>query len=396
MLRLTFIASCDLGEASGPAIHVINIANAVARLGATVTLVASRPSGDLAVPLDPAVEARFVPNPRRIGLPGAVVFLLAVPALWGSRRRSVVHVRSAPGSSFATWLARALRPTRLTLELNGWLHDEAQFVRRARPFRRLIGEMQRRELFMADRIRVVTSGLARRVEQNGIPSERIRAISTGVDLTVFRPYDRTESRRRLGLPVREQRLVFVGNLWEAIDMDTVLTALDILHAEGRKIGLTIVGGGQQFEKIKADCERFGDAVTMTGWLPQSEAIQHIAAADIALAPFKNRHGDLTGLSPLKIRDYAAAGRRVVASDLPGVRQRDNPSWLRLARPGDAQAFADAIAEGLDHGSPQEEIEARAFAEAHFGWEWVARKMLTELWDVPSGLLERRAAERPGL
>jgi len=393
LLRLTFITSCDLGEASGPAVHAINIANAVARLGASVTLVAARPDGPLAVALDPAVNANFVANPRRLRLPGAVVFLLAVPALYRSRQ-SVVHVRSAPGSSFVTWLARSFRPLRLTLELNGWLQDEAQFVRRARPFRHLIGYMQRRELFMADRIRVVTSGLARRVEQNGIPGERIRAISTGVDLSVFKPLDRAESRRALGLPVEGKRLVFVGNLWEAIDMDMVLAALDILRKSGRDVRLTIVGGGRRFGAIRADCERFGEAVTMTGWLPQSEAIRHIAAADIALAPFKNRHGDLTGLSPLKIRDYAAAGRRVVASDLPGVRQRNNPAWLRLANPGDARAFALAIAEGLDHGTPEEETEARAFAEAHFGWDWVARKMLTDLWDVQPHLLERRRAERP--
>jgi teichuronic acid biosynthesis glycosyltransferase TuaH len=89
----------------------------------------------------------------------------------------------------------------------------------------------------------------------------------------------------------------------------------------------------------------------------------MAAADVCLLP--HRRTPLTeSMSPLKLYEYLASGRPVVASDLPPARGID--SRVMLVAPGGD--FPGAVREALRSG-PASESERRRFVERN---SWARR------------------------
>ena len=58
----------------------------------------------------------------------------------------------------------------------------------------------------------------------GVPAERITVLRNGVDTELFRPVDRSEARRELGLPTDARIIVSVGNLVQGKRNDLALEA----------------------------------------------------------------------------------------------------------------------------------------------------------------------------
>jgi glycosyltransferase involved in cell wall biosynthesis len=377
--KLAFFTSCDLSQISGPTVHVINLVNALSRAGVPTTLVAGRPLGEPALPIDPGVACHFVANPRKLHLPGALCFPLMLGAVW-QHRAGTIYVRSAPGSLLAVLLARLLSPPLLALELNGWIADEARFIPGARYLRPLLGLMQRIEVAMVDRLRVVTQGLADHLHGMNIARAKVSVIRTGTSLEQFRPLDRNACRTKLGIAHAQRLMVFVGNLWDAIDMPTALKGLRILRDEGHDIRLIVIGGGPLLEHYTAVAQDIlpEGAAQFLGWHPQSVAAEYIGCADIAIALFRPSHGAKTGLSPLKLRDYAASGRITIATELPGIQREGMEDWLYLVAPENPRDFADQVLLALSEHNPERENEARRYAEQNMGWQAVAEQIKREI------------------
>ena len=106
----------------------------------------------------------------------------------------------------------------------------------------------------------------------------------------------------------------------------------------------------------------------------------INAFDVAIAPFISRRNSAIGLSALKLRDYAAAGRAVVAADLPGIADHAEAGWLVLHRPDDPQDLADKVEALLADPVRRKEMgdTARRYAEANFGWTRTAGTILEHI------------------
>ena len=371
--RLVFVTSADLGQANGPALHVLNLLGALADSDDAVVLIA--PEAKPVLPLDGRVEWVKVRDVRRFGLPGGFAFVMMIPALWRARKADAIILRSAPLSLVASLFLRAAGVKRLVIELNGWVADEARNMGVPGWLARLVGIAQRLEVPLAHAIRVVTPELARLAKEAG--GRAIAIIPTGTRLDLFRPHPRAEARRALGYPIDDVRLAYLGNLWKAIDLETAIKAVALLRQRGVVVHLDIIGDGPKAPEFKALATSLlpADAFSFVGSVPPDQACLHIAAADLALAPFRPSQG---GLSPLKLRDYAACGRLVVASDLPGVIPDGTQDWLFPALAGDVEHFATSIETGLALRSGEREQAARHYAEAHFGWDGVAQAIRAQL------------------
>ena len=148
--------------------------------------------------------------------------------------------------------------------------------------------------------------------------------------------------------------------------------MERLSATRPKLQFLIIGDGvsrRNFETASGH-----NTVRWLGSLPQAAANEVIAAADVAIAPFVSARNERIGLSPLKLCDYAAAGRVVVATALPGIVDLAGQPWLHLAKAHDARSYARTIVSALDGDRRAAEISARAYAEANFGWDSVARQV----------------------
>ena len=103
--------------------------------------------------------------------------------------------------------------------------------------------------------------------------------------------------------------------------------------------------GPDLDRLRALASRLGVAgrVTFTGMVGPRAVPAHLAAADVLVLPNLPTAISSDFSSPLKLFEYLAAGRAIVASDLPAFREVVVPDETALlAEAGSADALATAL------------------------------------------------------
>jgi glycosyltransferase involved in cell wall biosynthesis len=150
--------------------------------------------------------------------------------------------------------------------------------------------------------------------------------------------------------------------------------------------VVIVGGQTNWTMDDPDIAALADRardrgvaerVELRGHVPYDQVPSVLAAASVALLPLPDEPVARLFTSPLKLFDYMAAGVPIVASDLPALREvlRHEENAL-LARPGDPEAFADAVRRLLADESLAVRLGRQARADvAGSSWDARARALL---------------------
>jgi glycosyltransferase involved in cell wall biosynthesis len=164
----------------------------------------------------------------------------------------------------------------------------------------------------ADCVLVVTEVLARRVAAAGVQRERIVVIPNGINAEEFRGEPDSEgAKRSLGL---RGKLVlgFTGFLKDWHGLNKVV---ELLAGADPSWHLLIVGDGPAREALERQAKALGitERVTITGVVARDQVARHVAAFDIALQPAVVDYA-----SPLKLFEYMALGRPVVAPAQPNI------------------------------------------------------------------------------
>lgn len=196
----------------------------------------------------------------------------------------------------------------------------------------------RRAAHCAKALVVVTEGAKALYLSRGIPAEKVHVIRNGIDLVAFQRAETKEvARARLGLSADARIALYVGRLDGWKGTKTLFEAADVLSKE---IQTVIIGGeAQQVKNLSRDYP----SVRFLGYRPYAELASNLAAADVLVLPNTAQSGisfDLT--SPLKLMGYMAAGRPIVASDIPSVRELVDETSAYLVKPDDAKALAQGI------------------------------------------------------
>jgi glycosyltransferase involved in cell wall biosynthesis len=112
-------------------------------------------------------------------------------------------------------------------------------------------------------------------------------------------------------------LVYTGNLfaWKG-----VYVLIDCLKFIDKKVELIIVGGSNEvFGNFKHYIEVTGlTNVELTGYIPKKDTIKYVQKADILLLPNSAKNKMSFYTSPIKLFEYMAAKRPIIASDLPSL------------------------------------------------------------------------------
>jgi len=191
----------------------------------------------------------------------------------------------------------------------------------------------------ADLTLPVTDVLADHLRRAGVAEERIMVVPNGIDRAKFphRPDDRA-IRSDLGLDDKVV-LGFTGfirpwhGLPEAVDAMAAMPNRDELH-------LLVVGDGPGLAPLEDHARKVGmeRQVTCLGLMPRDRIAAIVSAFDIALQPKVVDYA-----SPLKLFEYMALGRAIVAPDMPNIREvlQDERNAL-LFRPDDTAHFRAQI------------------------------------------------------
>ena len=219
----------------------------------------------------------------------------------------------------------------------------------------------------------ITHGLAGEYAAGGIDPKRIMVAADAVDLARFSNLpSRSEARRETGLPQAARVICYAGHLYGWKGVRTLALASRHLP-EGYLI--CIVGGTEEdltgFRRFLQE-ERL-DRVLATGHVTPDRVPAYLAAADVLALPNSARSETSARFtSPMKLFEYMAAGRPIVASRLPSLQEvlRDGENAV-LVEPDDPIA----LAKGLVAVAEDEEMAGRlartAQAEVQ-GRTWDAR------------------------
>jgi glycosyltransferase involved in cell wall biosynthesis len=217
----------------------------------------------------------------------------------------------------------------------------------------------------------VSDEVARYVRSRTPRPDSVHVVENGVDLARYAdvaPYVRGE-RFQVG---------FLGSLKPWHGVDVLIAAAAIVHEQVPDLSLLVVGDGPERASLErlAHERGLGDVVQFTGSVPKRDVPARLATMDVAVAPYPQL--DDFYFSPLKVYDYLAAGRAIVASrvgQIPHV-LRDGDTAV-LVRAGSVGQLASALLRL--HRSPAlaERLgrAARADAVARHGWDAKARHIL---------------------
>jgi glycosyltransferase involved in cell wall biosynthesis len=165
-------------------------------------------------------------------------------------------------------------------------------------------------------------------------------------------------------------LIYVGSLQPWKGVPVAIEAMRLLP----EFHLTVIGGeGKSLELLRQNAPA---NVTFLGHLSRQALRPHLQKSAIGLMPNLLEPRSALYTFPLKLLEYSAAGKGIVASEIPVFRKLDLNGWVSQVPSGSTTAIADAVrtrsAKGIDREA------ARAWA-SQFLWAWqgVAMKEFLE-------------------
>jgi len=196
------------------------------------------------------------------------------------------------------------------------------------PFRflRPIGKlMESRNIRTADLVLSINEGLREHTVRMGAAPEKTRVLRAGIDPGVFQAgTDGSAVRAEYGLDDADIVLFFMGWLYHFSGLKELVA--DIASLGNGRMKLLIVGDGDAFGDIRDMREKLGlqEKVVLAGRQPYERIPGFIAASDICLLPAYPHEKTMQDIVPIKMYEYMAMGKPVIATRLPGIVKEFGP------------------------------------------------------------------------
>ena len=377
----------DVAGKSGAAIHIRSFARALTDLGHKVAIVACSLPGCKQV-LEDNLHATICPAPLSLWNRAlARILRTANRALGRTPRRNPDVVRVLHNLTFfraamraaeqlnpdfiyerySLWAVAGLcvakkRSIPLVLEVNAPLAYEQQHYRAGvicPPLARWVEAVIWRKAHL---VIPVSESLHSQLRKAKVKSELVHVLPNAVDTGLFHMgLDGSRVRQRFNL---EGRFVigFVGTFkrWHGVDL--LLSAFRELHSADPSTRLLLAGDGPLRSQFELEVQKAGlrQAVTFAGALAHEDVPHYLAAMDIAVAPYPAL--DDFYFSPLKLFEYMAAGRAVVASRVGQIAEVvvDGVTGL-LSEPGNVADLVGCIRRLRDNPALCKELGRNANA-----------------------------------
>lgn len=378
-MRLAYVcadAGVPVFGSKGCSVHVQEVLRAFAARGIDVELFAARDGGqappDLAcVPLHRLPRAPSGDDPdarerhglaldeellRELDLRGPFDAVYERYSLWSVAGMEYARAAGIPG----------------VLEVNAPLVEEQAAYRGL--VRRAAAERVRDRAFtLAAAIVAVSRAVADHVFDCAGPRPLVEVVENGVDPDRFTPWVPPDSPAPGTFTVG-----FVGTLKPWHGLSTLVEAFGRLASDGAPCRLLVVGDGpegQQLHRQMAD-RGWSRALLHTGLVDPARVPALLTSLDVAVAPYPRVPGFY--FSPLKVVEYMAAGRAIVATrvgDLPRLVRHEQNGLL--CSPDDPAALAQCLRRLRDDPLARLRLgrAARRGAVARHSWAAAADRIL---------------------
>ena len=216
--------------------------------------------------------------------------------------------------------------------------------------------------------------------QWNIEDHKLAVLPCAADVEAFSPNQKTDKvRRGLGLTT-EPVVMWVGGFYPWHDLDLLLQSFNCILQKRPDARLVLVGDGPTKAVVEQKVMRNGlrHAVIMTGAIAHTSVPEMVSIAEVAVVPAAPVPASRGGTgTPLKLFEYMAAGKAIVATALNQAAEviRDGHNGL-LVEAGDVSGFADAMLTLLNDSAKRGRLgqNARRHAVEQYSWEQYTRRL----------------------
>ena len=219
----------------------------------------------------------------------------------------------------------------------------------------------------------INKTVAAKLQRAGISPDAISAAPSAVDASLLQfNLSREQARQQLALDAKAKLAVYIGHLYPEKGVDTVIAATQQIP----DCHFLLVGGTD--ELIAHYREHPVANVTIVGRKPHEQVFSYIAAADIVLLPNSARYArSAEDTSPMKLFEYMALRRPIVASRVPAIEEILDDQSAYFFQPDDPASLAQTIQQALTEDSSAKVAAAWAKVQS-YTWDARAKAIISRL------------------
>jgi glycosyltransferase involved in cell wall biosynthesis len=207
----------------------------------------------------------------------------------------------------------------------------------------------------------------------------VSVIRNGVDTERFLvPIEPKEARSLLGLPRQQIIIMYVGAFYGWKGVPVLIEAWRRGFATHNDYVLVLVGGGKrEIAKLGIDPDTLPENIILVEHVPAEKIPAYLSVADLLVLPnAPTTEESIRYTSPIKLFEYMASGRPIIASDLPSIREvlSDETAFFATAGdPGSLSAMIDRVLRDKnDAASRADKSKSESF---RYSWANRARALI---------------------
>ena len=368
---------------SSDMVHKLEIAKNLSKLGCEVhvmTYEGTKLSGMIAHPMK--AKEKY-----KIGLAFKIMHLMKILKIICEYNFDILYTRNA-SFAFLGILFKKIIKSKLVFELNGLFSEDWKFIKEISNKKELFEKlkiviMDHIEIFAAkkaDAVITVTQGIRDILMRRGVNGKKITVIPNGANADLFRPIKDpiaiNKLRYKYGISENAQIVIFIGSLMPYQGVEYLIKSAPLILKNVPNTMFLIIGKGPVESELIRLVEKMGvtDKFIFIGNIPYEEVPLYINAADVCVVPKKPLS---YGYSPLKLYEYMACGKPVIATNTEGFEILKKYNAGILVNPENPEEFSNAIIKLLQNKKLREQMGAngRELVVKKYNWENNAKRTI---------------------
>lgn len=245
---------------------------------------------------------------------------------------------------------------------------------------RILEKMETKSLKRADYVACVSSQVADKLQEMGIPRDKILVSPMAVDAHLYSNLDSEDIKLEYDL---KGKLVigWTGSFRSFHGVDILVKIFKKVHQEIPNSHLLLVGDGEEMEEIKALVHELNleNAVSFPGRMSFLRMTKFVNTFDIAI--LSARKASEFHYSPMKLREYLKAGKATLAPNAGEIPQMfKDDVHLKLYEVGDIDGTAKKLINLYNDREKREYLgqQGREFILKNGTWDVELKKLMERL------------------